>query len=102
MGHKMVPVEMGEPGGTVEHCTKGAPSNSTGRFTVGEGVGGRMVLCHCDNRAVVDVVNCGYSRDRDMMHPLHSLFLYLRTSSLLGRGSALTRKEEYCSRWPVA
>ena len=36
---------------------------------------GRMVLCHCDNRAVVDVVNSGYSRDEDMMHLLHCLFL---------------------------
>ena len=33
-----------------------------------------MVLCHCDNRAVVDVVNSGYSRDRDMMHLLRCLF----------------------------
>ena len=31
-------------------------------------------MCHCDNGAIVDVVNSGYSRDRDMMHLLHCLF----------------------------
>ena len=31
-------------------------------------------MCHCDNRVVVDVVNSGYSRDRDMMQLLHCLF----------------------------
>ena len=40
----------------------------------GKECGGRMVLCQCDNRAVVDVVNSGYSRDRDMMHLLRCLF----------------------------
>lgn len=33
-----------------------------------------MIQCHCDNRAVVDVVNNGYSRDKEMMHLLRCLF----------------------------
>ena len=35
---------------------------------------GMMVRCHCDNMAVVEVVNSGYSRDKDMMHLLRCLF----------------------------
>ena len=34
-----------------------------------------MVLYHCDNKAVMDKVNSGYSRDRNMIHLLHCLFL---------------------------
>ena len=56
-----------------------------------------MVLCCCDNRAVVDVVNSGYSRDKDMMNLLCCYF-YLKTSPFSGRGSPLTRKEEGCSK----
>ena len=35
---------------------------------------GTMVQCHCDNMAVVEVVNSGYSKDKDMMHLLRCLF----------------------------
>ena len=35
---------------------------------------GMMVQCHCDNMAVVEVVNSGYSKDKDMMHLLRCLF----------------------------
>ena len=60
MGHTMVPVEMGERKGTVAHCTELAPSNSAGKFTVGgRSGGGKMVSYHCDNRAVMDVINSG-------------------------------------------
>ena len=34
----------------------------------------RSVLAHCDNQAVVEVVNAGYSRDADLMQLLRSLF----------------------------
>ena len=36
MGHQMVPVEMGEPVRKMAYCTKGTPSNSAGRFAMGE------------------------------------------------------------------
>ena len=35
---------------------------------------GMMVQCHCDNMAVVEVVNSGYSRDKDIMHLLRCPF----------------------------
>ena len=35
---------------------------------------GRLVVCQCDNMAVVSVVNSGYSRDNAMMHLLRCLF----------------------------
>ena len=35
---------------------------------------GGTVTVHCDNQAVVSVVNSGYSKDRDMMHMLRCLF----------------------------
>lgn len=35
---------------------------------------GRLVVCHCDNMAVVAVVNSGYSRDPTLMHLLRCLF----------------------------
>ena len=35
---------------------------------------GRLVVCHCDNMAVVSVVNSGYSRDPTLMHLLRCLF----------------------------
>ena len=36
-------------------------------------VGGLVVL-HCDNQAVVSVVNSGYSKSKDMMHLMCFLF----------------------------
>ena len=33
-----------------------------------------MVQCHCDNMAVVEVVNSRYSKDKEMMHLLRCLF----------------------------
>ena len=35
---------------------------------------GTYVLCHCDNQAVVNIVNNRYSRDPDMMHMIRTLF----------------------------
>ena len=35
---------------------------------------GKLIRCHCDNMAVVEVLNSGYSRDREMMHLLRCLF----------------------------
>ena len=35
---------------------------------------GKWVCCHCDNIAVVEVLNKGYSRDRELMHLLRCLF----------------------------
>ena len=35
---------------------------------------GRLVTCHCDNMAVVSVVNSGYSKDSTVMHLLRCLF----------------------------
>ena len=40
----------------------------------GRGWRGRLVTCHCDNMAVVSVVNSGYSRDNTVMHLLRCLF----------------------------
>ena len=36
--------------------------------------GGRLVECHCDNMAVVSVVNSGRSQDSTLMHLLRCLF----------------------------
>ena len=94
----MVPVEMGESSITMAHCTEGAPSDSTGRFTMGKEWLGSMVSCHCDNRAVVDVVNNGYSRDKDIMHLLRCLFFISEHHNFLVEAIHIhTRKEEYCS-----
>ena len=41
-----------------------------------------MVVVHCDNQAAVCVVNAGYSRDKDMMHLMHCLFLSGHTGEL--------------------
>ena len=35
---------------------------------------GKLIRGHCDNMAVAEVVNSGYSRDREMMHLLRCLF----------------------------
>ncbi len=35
---------------------------------------GKLVRCKCDNMAVVEVVNNGYSRDKELMHLLRCLF----------------------------
>ena len=40
------------------------------------------VVVHCDNQAAVCVVNAGYSRDKDMMHLMHCLFLSGHTVEL--------------------
>ena len=34
----------------------------------------KLITCHCDNMAVVEVLKSGYSRDREMMHLLRCLF----------------------------
>ena len=54
--------------------------------------GRKSVLAHCDNQAVVEVVNAGYSRDPHLMQLLHSLFfvtahleISLRAIHILGR-----------------
>ena len=35
---------------------------------------GQKVICHCDNMAMVEVMNNGYSRDRLLMHLIRCLF----------------------------
>ena len=42
----------------------------------GKGWWGKKVTCHCDNMhmAIVEVLNSGYSKDKDMMHMFHNLF----------------------------
>ena len=35
---------------------------------------GSLVVVHCDNQAVVTIVNSGYSKDRDIMHMIYCLF----------------------------
>ncbi len=35
---------------------------------------GQVVLAHCDNMAVVEVVNAGYSKDKMLMHLVRTLF----------------------------
>ena len=40
----------------------------------GEEWSGKLIQCHCDNMAVVEVINCGYSKDRELMHLLRCLF----------------------------
>ena len=35
---------------------------------------GKKVTCHCDNMAVVEVLNSGYSKDKNIMHMLRCLF----------------------------
>ena len=34
----------------------------------------KMIRCHCDNMAVVEVMNNGYSRDKLLMHLIRCLF----------------------------
>ena len=33
-------------------------------------------MVHCDNQAVVHVVNSGYSKDKDLMHLLRCMFFF--------------------------
>ena len=35
---------------------------------------GKKVTCHCDNMPVVEVLNSGYSKDKNMIHMLRCLF----------------------------
>ena len=35
---------------------------------------GSLVVVHCDNQAVVTIVNSGYSKDKDIMHMMRCLF----------------------------
>lgn len=35
---------------------------------------GSLVVVHCDNQAVVTIVNSGYSKDKDIMHMIRCLF----------------------------
>lgn len=44
---------------------------------------GKRVQCYCDNMAVVEVLNNGYSRDKDMMHLLRSLFFITEYNSIV-------------------
>ncbi len=51
-----------------------------------------MVVAHCDNQAVVEVVNSGYCKDPELMQLLRSLFfikahleLTLKAVHILGR-----------------
>ena len=46
---------------------------------------GRQIVCHCDNMAVVAVVNSGYSRDTTMMHMLRCLFFLVAFFQILIR-----------------
>ena len=43
---------------------------------------GRLVVAHCDNLAVVEVINAGYSKDSQLMQLLHCLFFVLAQHEL--------------------
>ena len=40
---------------------------------------GSRVIVHCDNQAVVHIVNSGYSKDKDMMHLIQCMFFFVLT-----------------------
>ena len=57
------------------HCSKGAPFSSASVHIIwGKEWRGKEVTHHCDNITVVEVLNSGYSKDKNMMHMLRSLF----------------------------
>jgi hypothetical protein len=71
LGNQLVPVEVGRPGERVGHCCQGAAPYYCCTCGMGRG---RHIECHCDNMAVVAVVNSGRSRDKTLMHLLRCLF----------------------------
>ena len=62
------------------HCSKGAPSCSASVHHMGEGVVGQKSHMHM---AVVEVLNSGYSKDKDI---------------IFGGGSAFARRIEQSCR----
>ena len=86
MGTTLALMEMESHCTTMGYIPEGTFANISGMCCIGESCG--LVRCHCDNMAVVEVVNNGHSRDRlDKMS-----FLYIRTFQGAGRGSTLSRK----------
>ena len=59
-GTKMVSMEVECKGGKLAYCTKGTPPSIASMHFMGEGVVGEKVICHCDNIAVVEVLNSNY------------------------------------------
>ena len=64
----------------------------------------KKVVCHCDNMAVVEVLNNGYSKDKDLidkdlMYMLCCLFFISEFHGfMVDPGSALARKIKQNSR----
>ena len=56
------------------YLTKRTPAHTVNCGVLGRQWTGKRVRCHCDNLAVVEVLNRGYSRDRELMHLLRCLF----------------------------
>ena len=61
----------------VVYCSKGIDPYSNSNCVVGNFWRGKIVLVHCDNQAVVEVVNAGYSKDPLLMQLLRCLFFIM-------------------------
>ena len=56
------------------NCNSGTSAYTPCVHDLGAIVGRQLVVIHCDNQAVVSVVNSGYSKDEDITHLMHDLF----------------------------
>ena len=74
MGTTLASIEMESRCTTMGYIPEGAFANASGMCCMRKVVAGQKVICHCDNMAVVEVMNNGYSRDRLLMHLIRCLF----------------------------
>ena len=70
---RMVPATMGRSVVTPPHHGQGAAANSLGGFHMGPRMEQPLHICLCDNQAVVACLHSRTSRERHIMHMLHTL-----------------------------
>ena len=69
----LVPVLLAKQSQTAVHSSEGTASNRDGMHGVGK-TWSKNALVHCNNQAVVKVVNAGYCKDPHLMQLLQCLF----------------------------
>ena len=91
MGPPLITMAVEQEGSNMAHCPEGIPSNTVSVCSREREWSEKLVCCHCDNTAVVEVFNSRDSQDKELMS------LRNRAFSFSHGGSAPAREGEYSS-----
>ena len=81
--YPLVPVPVVSTHPLLWHHNKRAAANHFAAAIWGHAWRGKLILCHCDNEAVVTIINSGTSKEPEAMALLRCLFFIAARNNLL-------------------